>query len=201
MRRRGHGAAAPGLALPVALRRALLAVLSLAVVGCGTGQPTSGGAPPTAGGTASPARASATAAPPPAGIDGACKVLTAAQVGTALGVAVKLTGDGPLASTVPQRACTYSATRGNVLVMFVYADAADHRIFNDYFDRGKDSEEYMAVAGVGDQAFVDRPGHVIARKGRVTVEMGLDPIARSMNLDPQTVVTVMRLFLARPPEV
>jgi len=179
---------------------ALLAVLPLTVLGCAADRSPSEGVASPAGRSAPPAQVVATSVPP-VGIDGACRVLTAAQVSTALGVQVKVTDDGPLPSTVPERACSYRGKDDTVLVMFVFADTANHSIFNGYYDASKDSDEYVAVAGVGDQAFVDRPGHMIARKGRVTVELGLDPIVRSMDVDPQAVVTVMRLFLARPPRV
>jgi len=150
---------------------ALSLLVLLPAAACSQGGSSGAGGAGGPGGTPAPA-ASATAAP--AGLtQDACRVLTAADVRAALGIAVTqlpLTspppGGGPDASLVS--GCTYAsatAAPGGVSLA-LYRDMPI-----DYF---ANVPGVQRVAGVGDAAFEEGP-MLLGRKGKITFQLTVEP--------------------------
>jgi hypothetical protein len=123
----------------------------------------------------------ATSAPPAALTSDACRVLTAADVQTALGVPVTQL---PLTSPPPgggpdgalESGCTYAsatASSGGVS-LYLYRDLAI-----DYF---ANVPGVQAVPGVGDAAYEHGP-LLIGRKGHVTFQLTIDSAADPAKTD------------------
>jgi hypothetical protein len=138
--------------------------------------------PGSSAGPSSTPTPAATAAPSPAGLTSdACRVLTAGDVQSALGVAVNqlpLTspppGGGPGGTLVS--GCTYSSATAAAggASLYLYRDMAI-----DYF---ANVPGFQPVPGVGDAAFEHGP-MLIGRKGHLTFQLTIDSAAGPAKTD------------------